>query len=178
MNDTETCIYPKYPEKNFDTLQVGGSYLSRGGETVVIAEHEPGWRYPFVDRNDDSYLSTGRYYDALESSLDLIELIPKPSTTIPETGMTDIDRCAPRNTDNPSNQYKASWDTPEYWAEQEARNQLATDRPRDIAKQSDFDDINCDLAMLYKNLRAIGETGWAETCKKAANEITQLRESK
>ena len=100
MNDTETYTYRRYQEKNFDTLEVGRSYLNWLGETVVIAEHHPAWAYPFVDRNGDLYLSTGRYTDAEQSSYDIIELIPKTSTTIPETGMTDIDRCAVRNTES------------------------------------------------------------------------------
>jgi hypothetical protein len=39
-------------------------------------------------------------------------------------------------------------------------------------------DIQWKLALLWKELKIIGESDWAETTKQASLEITRLRESK
>ena len=99
MNDAETCTNQKYPEKNFDTLEVGRSYLNRCGGVVKIVSVDTNRKLSYAGDHGWFYYPNG-HFPGQESPHDLIELIPKPSTTIPETGMTDIDRCAVRNTES------------------------------------------------------------------------------
>ncbi|GAB3282978.1 hypothetical protein GCM10027347_59630 [Larkinella harenae] len=70
-------------KRNFEKLEVGKRYRSRGGEIVAIVENRPSYFFPFYTDTNEIYTAAGYYhhdlyygYERQPCDKDLIELLP------------------------------------------------------------------------------------------------------